>query len=320
MKITAVTRFKNGVIYETCQKLGWSTKELATRAGISYTGLINFVSLKKRIGEASLVKVQRAFGEAGIYVDLDDLCPEEFKGFGKSITLTQTQDVDTSHLLQFYENTQSALEDKQELIGRLPELKEALVVLGDKNRKRFELLLDGHTMREISENLGEEIKTTQTVMGRDAKCLRWEMGKRNEPNSNESFMSRIKKEVGYVGRLNDVTTHCPLAGNDDSDVPSLTKPKIPKKRKSDLHSRLRAAVSPNKHGNEKLPYDNVISCVSRSRDTHGIRVIENLTKSKFVNVGTGIWVKIDRKSREWTVRTCYDTKRPQNFYLIISRR
>lgn len=94
MKITAITRFKHAEVWRLLQKLGWSQSELSRRAEIRPECLGRIVNLRSRPSVAQAEKIQRAFGEAGEYLDILEEWPETFTGLPAGFKCESTQDVD----------------------------------------------------------------------------------------------------------------------------------------------------------------------------------------------------------------------------------
>jgi len=109
MKITAITKFKQGELYEALKQLGWSQSELARRVRISVGTVGEMINLKRRPSPMVINRIQKAFGEAGIYIDILAVWPSEFKGFGKISTVVQTKEIELDRLLY----AQSVLELEQ---------------------------------------------------------------------------------------------------------------------------------------------------------------------------------------------------------------
>lgn len=102
MKISAITCFKQGDIFEALQKLGWTQSELARQSGLSVTAIGHIINLKTRPTEEQANAIQNAFAKFGVYVDTLCLRPPNFKGIGKKKkvpSITQTAEVDIDHLL-----------------------------------------------------------------------------------------------------------------------------------------------------------------------------------------------------------------------------
>jgi transcriptional regulator with XRE-family HTH domain len=99
MKITAITKFKQGDVWNALQKAGWTQTELAKRTGIHVTRIGEYCNLKAKPNSEQANKIQKAFGSVGVFVDVSSIWPEDFIGVKKTITVQQTQEIDV-HLLQ----------------------------------------------------------------------------------------------------------------------------------------------------------------------------------------------------------------------------
>jgi DNA-directed RNA polymerase specialized sigma subunit len=98
MKITAITKFKHGGLWNALKKLGWSQKELAKRADIQLTAINEIVNLKRRPTKKQAEDIQRVFGKEGFYLDPLEEWPETFQGFRKKIQIEQTREVTKKQL------------------------------------------------------------------------------------------------------------------------------------------------------------------------------------------------------------------------------
>ena len=98
MKISAITKFKVGVIYEALRKLGWSQKKLAKEADIHWFRVYKIINLRRRPTEDEAMALEIALARAGAPVEID--WPGAFEGLKQSPTLVQTCDISTERLLQ----------------------------------------------------------------------------------------------------------------------------------------------------------------------------------------------------------------------------
>ncbi len=94
MKITAVTKFKHGILFNALKQLNWTQADLARESGISQYVISTICNLKSRPSVLNANRIQNALGEKGIYIDVTEAWPETFKGFAGNLTIEQTQEVD----------------------------------------------------------------------------------------------------------------------------------------------------------------------------------------------------------------------------------
>jgi transcriptional regulator with XRE-family HTH domain len=94
MKVTAVTKFKQGDLYNALKKLGWTQAELAKRAGVSQHTIGHALNLRYKPSPSNIDRIQKALAKAGEYLDVLSIWPEDFKGLDKSVTVEQTKEVD----------------------------------------------------------------------------------------------------------------------------------------------------------------------------------------------------------------------------------
>jgi transcriptional regulator with XRE-family HTH domain len=156
MNIVAITKFKHGLIHNLLRQLGWSQKELARRSGLSYPMIIEFVMLRRKPSEECALRIQKAFGEAGIFLDVEQAWPESFSGLGRSKTVEQYRDIDAAHLLPL---TKEALQieapDDFNRRHTLEEIKYAISKIRVGSQRTRAMLecyyLEGMSIQEIAE-------------------------------------------------------------------------------------------------------------------------------------------------------------------------
>jgi len=169
MKITAVTKLKQGDLWESIKRLGWSQSELARRCGTDNTSIGNVINLKKRPSEDLANKIQKAFAEAGEYVDITSVWPESFEGFKSIQVFEQTKDIDVSFLLPRNQDPLLALEYKEQSEF----VEKALQTLTEKQREIIESrFYDGKTHAEVSRGLNVS-KTYTNLVERKALMKLW---------------------------------------------------------------------------------------------------------------------------------------------------
>jgi len=140
MKIAALVKIKHGEIWKALETLGWSQAELARQADMDQSKIGQIINLKRRPSEGEVKKIELAFLDAGMIVDVISEWPEMFTSKVKS--MTYYQEVESDRLLP---NNQSLnLENK-----------EILQMLFDKlDLIEIDILLmnrvEGHSMGEIA--------------------------------------------------------------------------------------------------------------------------------------------------------------------------
>lgn len=151
MKVTAVTKFKQGDLYNALKKLGWTQKELGKRAGIKQDTIGAYLNLRNKPSPSNITKIQKVFGKAGVFIDVLAIWPEDFKGFKKTPTIEQTKEVDLALLSRdvpaLHDSMKPNLDDARLLlenaISSLPP-REAMVL-----RRRY---FDGENFSEIGKS------------------------------------------------------------------------------------------------------------------------------------------------------------------------
>jgi transcriptional regulator with XRE-family HTH domain len=93
MKITAITKFKHGFIFEALKKLNWTQAELARRCEVSPGRIGGIANLTKRPSEKLANTIQTVLGEQGIYLDPLTEWPETFKALPTPVVIEQTREL-----------------------------------------------------------------------------------------------------------------------------------------------------------------------------------------------------------------------------------
>lgn len=154
MKITAVTKFKHGELFEALKKLGWRQADLARRTGLRQGEICDIINLRKRPKPDVIEKLQNAFGEAGVFIDVTALWPECFEGFKQPLILTQTRDVDEIQLVGLEEAFQIPQETSvdQELLAEA--IDEAMSDLDPREKVVIQDRMAGKTLESIGQKFG----------------------------------------------------------------------------------------------------------------------------------------------------------------------
>lgn len=158
MKIAAITRFKHGVIYEALNKLGWTQIELARRTGIHQSRISAYLNLRCAPSEAAARRIQNAFGEAGLFVDVENAWPEGFKGLARAPVIAEVREVADKLFLQDETGlSQHALGYTVQFDGlTMPDLQRFMEeVLSERERIVLEArFYEGKTLDEVARKLG----------------------------------------------------------------------------------------------------------------------------------------------------------------------
>lgn len=159
MKIAAITHFKIGAIYQVLQQLGWTQAELARRCGATATEVGAALNMKRRPTAKLCDKMQKAFAEVGVYIDVLKIWPDSFLPFKRRPVIRQIQDVEPMQLEAMRQHEVALLEDSQEPVpGTLREMHELYVLLelaelDERERKVIDLYLKGETFDKISRQI-----------------------------------------------------------------------------------------------------------------------------------------------------------------------
>ena len=144
MKIAAITKIKHGALFELLQKLGWSQVELARRCGYKGGGgdIGRIINLNARPSEHLLIRLAKAFAEAGEKIDVEELFPASYIGFKRSLSVIQVQDVEPEMIEKFVEHQRLMLTEAQPPVpGEAISSEEALEEFrSELDKREYELL------------------------------------------------------------------------------------------------------------------------------------------------------------------------------------
>lgn len=171
MKVTAITKFKQGDLHHALKRLGWTQAELAKRAGVSQQTVGHVLNLRNKPLPSNIDRIQKALAEAGEFLDVLTIWPEDFKGFKKSVTVEQTKEVDVALLARdiptLHDTMKPNLDDARRLIEKslttMPE-REARII----RRRHF----DGKSLDEIAKEDGVGRAMISIVYNRGLRQLR----------------------------------------------------------------------------------------------------------------------------------------------------
>lgn len=99
MKITAITKYKHGELYEILKRIGWSQAELARQTDLSIWKIGDIINLVKRPTAEQADAIQRAVGTAGEYLDVLSEWPETFEGLKRGYKREETSEVELETLI-----------------------------------------------------------------------------------------------------------------------------------------------------------------------------------------------------------------------------
>jgi RNA polymerase sigma factor (sigma-70 family) len=175
MKITAITRYKHGELYEILNRVGWTQSELARQTNIRVTQISDIINLVRRPTIEQADAIQAAFGTVGEYLDVLTEWPETFLGIKRGYKRETTAEVPMERLLDHAEVLQISapeyedndLEERMEYVmSCLPNRSRTVL------RERF---WNGKTFKQI----GKEIKITPSrvsaIVGIAIRMLRHPM-------------------------------------------------------------------------------------------------------------------------------------------------
>lgn len=104
MKITAITKFKQGDLWAALKQAGWTQAELTRRCQCKkwkpmQSTIGRFVNMKERPSEMQAARIAEVFATVGVDINLMDIWPESFTGFKVTPVLEREADIPVEHLL-----------------------------------------------------------------------------------------------------------------------------------------------------------------------------------------------------------------------------
>jgi len=154
MKITAITKYKHGTLYNLLQKLNWSQSELARRAGITPGIIGHIINLRKRPSINQANQIQSAFAEEGVFLDVLDEWPETFNGLSAGYKRVDTADVPMQNIISCKEAYLLPSPDSEDTSDMSAALSNALDKLTEREKKAVQCYFyQGKTFQEIGKEL-----------------------------------------------------------------------------------------------------------------------------------------------------------------------
>lgn len=154
MKVTAITQFKHGLLYEAMKQVGWNQSELARQTGICASAIGIYVRMIKRPSINHAQKIHEAFLKAGVFLDVMEAWPETFRGRKGGYAIEQTADVEIEQLTSRHE-TRALDFDSFDRDIDLRELGEMIHNLPDRERRIIDLrFYEGKTLEQVAQKFG----------------------------------------------------------------------------------------------------------------------------------------------------------------------
>jgi RNA polymerase sigma factor (sigma-70 family) len=154
MNITAITRYKHGDLYNLLKQLGWTQAELARRTGMHACTLGGIINLARRPTVDQADRIQRALGEAGVYLDVLSTWPETFAGLKPGYKVEQTADIDMGTLVGCHEALMIAAPEPVDTTDIDAAVEEAVSRLDPDHRTVIQRhFMNEETLKEIGDDL-----------------------------------------------------------------------------------------------------------------------------------------------------------------------
>lgn len=195
MKITAITKFKNGELLRALRESKMSGVKFSRFAGISQQRFSNCLCLRAHPNDTTKAKIEYAFLQLGIWFDSEDAWPPDFVPLTKATSISETQDVDLSNIRatlgyeyhQMIENSRDVHQLEHET-----ERTEILDSLSFGPRVVLAARLEGKTLSSIANRMG----VTKARVGQlKDKALRDVARKKSMADKHERRLPLIKKRL-----------------------------------------------------------------------------------------------------------------------------
>lgn len=208
MRITAITRYKHAEIYGILRRLGWNQSDLARKCNLRPDQIGMIINLRKRPTIEQANTIQKAFGEAGEFLDVLSTWPETFQGLPRGFKREQTAEVDVISLEECpsaYQIPDSTGEDGDTYKEERTLLAEAMEEINPRSKFALELWDAGYSWGQIGKKmrLTREAGRQAVLSGRKALYRKIEAKKAKEEHEDEiekAVMERAMKAVRELGR------------------------------------------------------------------------------------------------------------------------
>jgi transcriptional regulator with XRE-family HTH domain len=101
MKVTAITRYKQGDLFAALKKLKCTQKEFAEDCGMGTRTFSAVINMRQKPSQESARKIQDALLKHGIFLNVLDVWPEAFEGFKDRPVSEETKEVREDLLLMY---------------------------------------------------------------------------------------------------------------------------------------------------------------------------------------------------------------------------
>lgn len=99
MRITAITRYKHGALFEILSRIGWTQSKLARKTELTPGTIGDIINLIHRPTIKQANAIQSALGEEGEYIDVLSEWPETFTGLMRGYKREQTAECEMEPLI-----------------------------------------------------------------------------------------------------------------------------------------------------------------------------------------------------------------------------
>ena len=166
MRLTALTKIKHGVIYEALVEVGWTQSELARRIGVTPGTIGDFINLKRKPSADMAQRIQNAFTDAEVYIDILEAWPDDFV-YKDGLKLVQTTDVPMENLLEHERERLLLGTDPARALDRDMTRDRLSQAIGELPARTAHVLrerwFEGKTLGEIGNELGISAETVRMI-------------------------------------------------------------------------------------------------------------------------------------------------------------
>ena len=202
MKVAALTRYKQGDLYNALQQLGWTQTRLAQEIGCNTSTVGLIINLKQKPTVELANKIQAVFGEHDIYIDVTALWPDTFQPLKTNLRV-QVAEVE---MLSLEQTEVMLLEDDQTPVldnERKQIIEAALATLTSRQREVVKMVIyDKLSFMEIGRRLNTGRGTPQQTYRRALRRLAWN-GKANNLRNVLDFSPGVEWSYNFKRGTNE---------------------------------------------------------------------------------------------------------------------
>lgn len=154
VKVTAIIKFKHGVLLDALRRLNLSTCAFADKAKVNRGSMCHYVNLELRPSLKTAVKIISTLAELGEVLSLEELWPTEFQPSGASLTVEQSAEISPLLISDYARMETDRLLAQSNPLVMPEEVQSALDSLSRGQRQILNDRADGMTWVQLAEKHG----------------------------------------------------------------------------------------------------------------------------------------------------------------------